>query len=100
MAFVRYVWTRERRETADALILQGCTAEYIAYRVGVTVHQAKIFINNSRPRLRRTHAKGPSVEAVEDRNKRMLAPRDLTSQFFGDPPKGYSALDRKMRGSQ
>ncbi len=30
-----------------------------------------------------------------DRERRMLAPRTLTGMILGDPPQGYSALDRK-----
>jgi hypothetical protein len=33
---------------------------------------------------------------IRDRNYRAsLAPRDLTAAFFGDPPVGYSALERR-----
>jgi hypothetical protein len=35
----------------------------------------------------------PEVEA--DRDRRLSIPRSLTAEFFGDPPKGYSALDRR-----
>ncbi len=30
-----------------------------------------------------------------DRDRRMAAERDLTAEFFGDPPPGFSALDRR-----
>lgn len=32
-----------------------------------------------------------------DRDKRMLAPRSLGCELMGDPPPGYSALDRKRQ---
>jgi hypothetical protein len=38
------------------------------------------------------------AEAVADRELRMMAPQTLTGAFCGDPPIGYSALDRKLRG--
>lgn len=37
-----------------------------------------------------------SPEALRERAKRLHAPpRDLTGAFFGDPPVGYSQLDRR-----
>jgi hypothetical protein len=38
------------------------------------------------------------VEIFEDRERRLSTPRTLTGRFFGDPPPGYSALDRKRQG--
>lgn len=38
----------------------------------------------------------PTAEMLADRDKRYYAtPRSLTSWVMGDPPPGYSALDRK-----
>ncbi len=38
----------------------------------------------------------PSEESIADRERRHAAgPRDLTGAFFGDPPRGYSALERR-----
>ena len=34
-------------------------------------------------------------EVFVDRDRRAMAPRDLTGAFFGDPPRGYSALERR-----
>jgi len=38
------------------------------------------------------------VLAERDRRKAALAGRTLTQEFFGDPPCGYSALDRRAKG--
>lgn len=38
----------------------------------------------------------PSQEMIADAARRYAAPRSLTSEFFGDPPRGYSALDRRQ----
>lgn len=38
----------------------------------------------------------PTPEMIEEAQQRYLAPRSLTSSFFGDPPKGWSALDRRQ----
>lgn len=40
-------------------------------------------------------ASRPTSDLVEEAQQRAMAPRSLTSEFFGDPPKGWSALDRK-----
>ncbi len=38
----------------------------------------------------------PPEELIADRENRHAAgPRDLTGAFFGDPPRGYSALERR-----
>jgi hypothetical protein len=37
-------------------------------------------------------------ERIAEREHRLAQPRTLTSRFFGDPPPGYSALDRKRQG--
>lgn len=39
----------------------------------------------------------PTDHALEDRKARLAAmPRDLTGAFFGDPPVGFSALERRI----
>jgi hypothetical protein len=45
--------------------------------------------------------KNPSEEALADAARRAQARerQSLTEQFFGDPPKGYSALDRKQQAT-
>lgn len=35
-------------------------------------------------------------EVTADRDRRLAIRRDLTAEFFGDPPRGYSALDRRQ----
>jgi hypothetical protein len=37
----------------------------------------------------------PTAQEVERRARLMAPPRDLSGFFFGDPPLGYSALDRR-----
>ena len=36
------------------------------------------------------------TDVLTDREARLAAPRDLTGTFFGDPPKGFSALERRV----
>lgn len=40
----------------------------------------------------------PREEADRAARKEAANRQDLTAQFFGDPPPGYSALDRKRQG--
>lgn len=37
----------------------------------------------------------PPSELIEDAQRRALAPRSISAFVFGDPPPGYSALDRR-----
>ena len=53
-------------------------------------------------RKRRTRAEmgaeSPSYippEVIEEAVKRLSAPRDVTQAICGDPPKGFSALERR-----
>jgi hypothetical protein len=39
----------------------------------------------------------PEVLAERERRREALDRRDLTGQFCGDPPIGYSALDRRQQ---
>lgn len=41
------------------------------------------------------HVEIPSSVLI-DRERRSLAPRTITALLFGDPPPGYSALDRRQ----
>jgi hypothetical protein len=42
-----------------------------------------------------TIANAPSIAMMDEAQRQLVAPRSLTSEFFGDPPPGRSALDRK-----
>jgi hypothetical protein len=44
-----------------------------------------------------TH-RAPPAERLAERAMRLMAPQTLTGAFCGDPPVGFSALDRKLRG--
>jgi hypothetical protein len=47
------------------------------------------------PTLLVTIANAPSIVVMNDEPRQFVAPRSLTSEFFGDPPPGRSALERK-----
>lgn len=42
-------------------------------------------------------ASRPASELIEEARLRSMAPRTITAEFFGDPPKGFSQLDIKRR---
>lgn len=44
-----------------------------------------------------TSANRPPPDLIEDAKRRSLAPRSITSAFFGDPAPGFSQLDIKRR---
>jgi hypothetical protein len=44
-----------------------------------------------------TH-RAPPPELLAEREMRLMAPQTLTGALCGDPPPGFSALDRKQRG--
>jgi hypothetical protein len=45
-----------------------------------------------------TTASRPAPELIADRDRRLAISRTITAAICGDPPFGYSALDRKRQG--
>lgn len=45
--------------------------------------------------------RGPAAQLLDERDARIRAAqlRTQTQEFFGDPPPGYSALDKKRTGA-
>ena len=104
-------WTDEETEMLCSLHAQGFPFKVIAERIGRT-------FKSTRNRFQRVAARRRSVakpsdqrvqmpdtaysarsipDGVQDRRRAYLnAPhRSITSAFFGDPPKGFSALDQR-----
>ena len=44
-----------------------------------------------------TVASRPTADILAERDRYLSAPRTLTQSLLGDPPPGYSALDRKRQ---
>jgi hypothetical protein len=111
-------WTFDWPLAVD-MARSGATVEFIAQRLGRSVAQVIWKFNNegrplpprdgSRKRgpRNRSEPEGDSerlvpakISAAQDaeRNARAAAAarRSLTAQIFGDPPPGFSALDRKQ----
>jgi len=95
-------WTREEVALAEALVARDASDDECMAAIGRNRNacyvklmrwpdqQGKTF---RMPRLA-PQEKAPD-HVFEDRNRRLMAPRDLTGTFFGDPPKGFSALERR-----
>ena len=110
-------WTPEEDATLCAMTIAGFRydeiAEALPGRTYAGVKDRLRFVNlsaedraegNRKKRARRVvpvhyQKSTPKVEVPPevfvDRERRAMAARDLTGAFFGDPPRGYSALERR-----
>ena len=75
----------ERKTPEQRLEEKKRKAEWFRHRTGIRSYREQT-ISSSRP----------SYELIEEAKLRAMAPRSLTAEFFGDPPKGWSALDRRQ----
>jgi hypothetical protein len=109
----RIPWTPEEDEIgrrlledhaseAEFLEQLGRTQEVVRKHFYYVEHRATVFRRRSEITVRRgltrqvTIASAPSIAMIDDDGQRPLAaPRSLTSEMFGDPPPGRSALDKK-----
>jgi predicted ArsR family transcriptional regulator len=75
----------------------GLTRAQIRRRFQTIQDRGKIPVKirpRSRPRPRGMNER-LTVDVIEERDRRINAVRNLTSTLMGDPPPGYSALDRR-----
>lgn len=113
-------WTDEEWARAEQLLADGCAVKAVAIMLGRTVREVcskKQWMQMSadqrerkalqKQQRRAEQKEGVTInraeikifapeDAVADRNARMMADRSLTAFVFGDPPPGWSALDRRM----
>lgn len=75
----------ERKTPEQRLAEAKRKAEWFKHRTRVRSYREST-VSSSRP---------PS-ELLEEAKLRAMAPRSLTAEFFGDPPQGYSELDRRQ----
>lgn len=77
---------RQERMTPEQRAIQSKqkAAWFQRHRAGVRAYREQTISSNR-----------PTSELIEEAQQRALAPRSLTSEFFGDPPKGWSALDKR-----
>lgn len=103
----RTLWTPERRAEVMRLREAGLKRWQIADAMGISFNSVRGAFNRPRPTF---YEKAPSQRGPGDyvvparippavlaeRDQRISAPhRDQTAAFCGDPPAGYSALDRR-----
>jgi hypothetical protein len=99
---VRYpiIWTPERVASLRRLMAERARPNEIASALGVTEAQVSTKIALLR-HIERTAAgntaRATPQSVIDEREARAEAAwrRNQTQEFFGDPPPGYSALDRK-----
>jgi hypothetical protein len=105
-------WTPEEDEIGRRLLEEGASEAEFLEKLGRTKKAASghfSYIEHRAMILRRrgevpvsceptrqvTIANAPSIVVMNDGQRQLVAPRSLTSEFFGDPSPGRSALDRK-----
>jgi hypothetical protein len=70
--------------------------ETAAYRRRWGKTQRREYLDHNQQRFVAEVVNRPSQELLADATKRLIAPRTLTGSLCGDPPVGYSALDRRQ----
>lgn len=110
-------WTPEETELARKLLAEGAPEREFERQIGRTKEAAKTRIQTLNYRARRAEADrfrtlsgsrckkseyrrveaeaAIPPEVIADSVRRSDAPRSLTAMLCGDPPPGYSALDRR-----
>lgn len=96
----RYSWSVEDAETLHRLRYDEKKSFLeIAAIFGMTLGQVTSKLERMRVPQKRIHFEKNTARffipqrTLDDRDRRMKAERDLTAEFFGDPPPGFSALD-------
>lgn len=112
-------WTKEDDEVATSMKAKGRSTAVIAHalrRTSVAVRSRMRYLSLTDEqrtrewrakearrdavvptRIAHIHERAPTIppEVIEERNQRYLAARSLTAILMGDPPRGYSALERR-----
>ena len=91
----------EHASEAEFLEKLGRTQEVVRKRFYYVEHRATVLRRRNEASVRREPEQqvaitnAPSIAMIDDVQPQSVTPRSLTSEFFGDPPRGRSALDRK-----
>lgn len=101
---LRRVWTADDEALLERLLAEKRTPNQIASCMGKTRGSVNSKIQAMRMDQTRMHfERVPRVEVpqrcLDDRDRRLSAERSLTSEFFGDPAPGQSALDKRLGAS-
>lgn len=96
-------WTPEKREIARDMRANNATLAEIAAEVAMSCAAVSKETQGIKPD-QRGRGSGElttriAIEVLDDRDRRRAAAhrQNLTSILFGDPPPGYSALDRRQQ---
>jgi len=94
-------WSEEDESTINRLVREGRKPRQIANYMGLPITVIYSKLQYLRQIGRQIHIqRDPRVfipqERLIDRDRRLAAERDITSEFFGDPAPGQSALDKKQ----
>lgn len=95
---VRAAWTADQVELAKKLVLEKAANEIFIRLLGHTIHQAKqklIRLAYCERRLADDRVLPATIvpaDVLEDRNRRLMADRDLTARLMGDPEPGRVRL--------
>ena len=105
-------WTSEENEIGRRLLEKKASEVEFLEKLGRTKkaakdhfyyaeHRAMVLRGRGEVAVRRgptrpvTIANAPSIAMMDHAQRQSVATRSLTSELFGDPPPGRSALDRK-----
>ena len=97
-------WTAQETELAEKLIAENATNPIFQSLLGRSKQACRDRIsrvnNSNRGDVGPSFANGlPPMNipahVIEDRNKRLMAQRSITSLLMGDPPEGYSAREKR-----
>ena len=104
MRKVRPFWNEDETNKAQTMKRNGHTLDEIGKALGRTanaVSRRLSYFNLSVATKKQPHnltgySMSVPADVLESREVRLAAPqRDLTGHLFGDPPVGYSALERR-----
>jgi hypothetical protein len=96
-------WSSDDTEIARQMVLNKEPSEAFLAKLGRSETAARERVKRANERVnveRRATAEGfakAPPQLVEDAIRRARAPRSLTAIVCGDPPHGFSALDRRNR---
>lgn len=107
-----YKWSTDQTSRLVELRKSGMSADKIAKEMKISrnavlgkllrlgmLGKAKTPTKRKVPPVRAFDVRPAAPEDIfADRHARNMAPRTITSQLLGDPPPGWSALDRKRQG--
>lgn len=91
------IWSAEMWQRAVELHDEGMSYDDIAGELGLTTKQVSIKFTNEHYEHKAASERSKIAPRLAERDARLAAAdrRSQTAQFFGDPPPGYSALDKK-----